>query len=141
MPPITNFLDRDATHFLITLINNLIEEKTQLNIVTTIDENSTNQQIPGAAAVFHAIVAALADVGALHYEVVSTLPATGRSNIIYLVQVTDVQGTYTMHIYSGGQWRNIGTTDIDLTGYWSKIELAAMTNADVLEIWDEIAGA
>lgn len=134
-----NFLDKDATQFLVGLIKAHIDQKTQINIVTSIDENSSNQQVPGAQAVFNAITAALADVGALHYEVVATLPAAGESNVIYLLRIAE--GQYSMHIYSGDQWRNIGTTDIDLSAYWAKAELAAMSNTDVQDIWDDVMGA
>ena len=133
---IERFLDKDATQFLISLINDFVGQKTQLNIVTTINEDSTNQQIPGAQAVFTAITAALAGVGALHYEVVTSLPATGESNVIYLVEIA--ADKYSMHIFNGGVWRNIGTSDIDLSQYWARADLVAMTNADVQNIWDDV---
>lgn len=43
---------------------------------------------------------------ATRYETVTTLPATGEPNVIYLLTSGS---TTTMYVYSGGAWQNVGT--------------------------------
>lgn len=56
-----------------------------------------------------------------HYEVVNALPATGATNILYLVPKTASQtnNVYDEYVYSNG-WEKIGDTQIDLTNYIQK---------------------
>lgn len=60
----------------------------------------------------------------LQIAVVDTLPATGESNIIYLVKKagtgTDIHDEY---VYVEGNWEKIGTTDVDLTNYYTKTQV------------------
>lgn len=84
--------------------------------------------------VTQAIASAIASVETLRIEIVSELPETGESNIIYFVAMADPKesNSYEEYIWVNGEYELIGTTQIDLSGYWSKIELTAMT-ADELE--------
>lgn len=60
----------------------------------------------------------------LQITVVDTLPTTGESNIIYLVKKagtgTDIRDEY---VYVEGNWEKIGTTDADLTNYYTKTQV------------------
>ena len=60
----------------------------------------------------------------LQITVVDTLPTTGESNIIYLVKRagtgTDIHDEY---VYVEGNWEKIGTTDVDLTNYYTKTQV------------------
>ena len=60
----------------------------------------------------------------LQITVVDTLPTTGESNIIYLVKKagtgTDIHDEY---VYVEGNWEKIGTTDADLTNYYTKTQV------------------
>lgn len=60
----------------------------------------------------------------LQITVVDTLPTTGESNIIYLVKKagtgTDIHDEY---VYVEGNWEKIGTTDVDLTNYYTKTQV------------------
>lgn len=60
----------------------------------------------------------------LQIAVVDTLPATGESNIIYLIKKagtgTDIHDEY---VYVEGNWEKIGTTDVDLTNYYTKTQV------------------
>ena len=132
------FLDKDGLQYLAERLIEIIEQKQQVDIVTTLDENSTNQQVPGALAVYELVLDMLKDVSTLHMEVVDTLPATGESNTIYLLEKSG--GGYTLHVYSGDQWRGIGDFDVDLSDYWAKDELIAMTNTEIQEVIDEVMG-
>lgn len=67
-------------------------------------------------------------------EVVDSLPATGASNIIYLVSNGGVDpNAYDEYVWvaSTSKFEKIGTTAIDLSGYWSKTELVECTNAEI----------
>lgn len=61
----------------------------------------------------------------IHFEVVQTLPASGESNIIYLVPHSHGSGDsydeYAWVSVSGTyQWEKIGNTDVDLSNYVQK---------------------
>lgn len=54
----------------------------------------------------------------MHIEVVSELPQTGDTNIIYLVpKEGEEPNVYDEYIYVRNSWEKIGDTDIDLSNY------------------------
>lgn len=68
-------------------------------------------------------------------EVVVTLPDTGESNIIYLVPRTggaepDIHDEY-IWVTSTSKFEKIGTTQIDLSGYWSNTNLVEATDEQI----------
>lgn len=62
---------------------------------------------------------------------VATLPATGESNVIYLVPKTG--GGYEMWVWdeTNQDFVDVGGTDIDLTNYVTKTELATQTSTQL----------
>ena len=60
-------------------------------------------------------------------EVVTELPETGESNVIYLVpkQDTGDNNIFDEYIYVNNDWELIGNTDIDLSNYYTKSEIDA----------------
>lgn len=80
---------------------------------------------------------ALADITGIDFQVVTTLPASGVKGTIYLVPKTGTAGdSYDEWIWvttTGGTayFEKIGSTDVDLSGYWSKTELTAITTAQI----------
>lgn len=64
----------------------------------------------------------ISDLDSISMRVVATLPTTGVSNIIYLVQRTG-ETVYDQWVYSEGQWYHIGDTNIDLSEYYTKTEV------------------
>lgn len=54
------------------------------------------------------------------FRVVSTLPATGLSTLIYLLWPS-ANDTYEEYIYTENHWVKIGETTIDLTNYFHKV--------------------
>lgn len=83
------------------------------------------------------IDAALADITGIDYQIVQSLPATGEKGVIYLVSNSGSGGnSYDEYIWvtpTGGtaRFEKIGTTDVDLSDYWSKTELTAITTAEI----------
>lgn len=67
-------------------------------------------------------------------QVVASLPATGESNVIYLVPKTgtgtDVHDEYVW-VAANSKFEKIGSTDIDLSGYWKKTDLTECTNDEI----------
>jgi hypothetical protein len=114
-------------------------QKTKINIVSQIDGDSTNSQIPGAKAVYDLLTDAVAGITKLEMRVVDSLPSVGEGNVIYLVEADP--DTYKQWVYTGGKWFDLGDVDIDLSGYWAKDELEAMTNQEIQDVLDEVMGA
>ena len=58
------------------------------------------------------------------FQVVEALPEKGQEGVIYLVPVKNKENVYTKHIWEGdqetGKFINLGTTEIDLSGYYTK---------------------
>lgn len=86
--------------------------------------------------VTQAIASAIASVETLRIEIVTALPETGESNVIYFVPMTNPRepNLYEEYIWINGSYELIGTTQIDLSNYWSKTELTAMTAEELEEI-------
>lgn len=85
----------------------------------------------------------LADITGIDFQVVQTLPSSGVKGTFYLVpnqsSSTDIYDEYIWLTPTGGtaHWEQIGTTAVDLSNYWSKTDLTAITTAEI----DEIIGA
>ncbi len=58
------------------------------------------------------------------FQVVEDLPEKGQEGVIYLVLVKNKENVYTKYIWEGdqetGKFINLGTTEIDLSGYYTK---------------------
>lgn len=60
----------------------------------------------------------------LKKEVVTSLPATGKEDVIYLLKnKNDTNNYYTEYMWISGRWEIIGDTKVDLTEYAKKTEL------------------
>ena len=73
-------------------------------------------------------------VKTIQIEVVASLPTTGASNIIYLVSNGGTNpNAYDEYVWvaSTSKFEKIGTTAIDLSGYWAKTDLVECTNAEI----------
>jgi hypothetical protein len=134
----SRFLSDEGLNYFTQRIVELIGQKTQINIVGAIDADSTNQQLPGAKAVYDLLHEALKNIVNLKMEVVDTLPTEGESNIIYLVKADE--DTYTQNIYAGDNWYDLGTTDLDLSDQWTFKNLEDMSNAEIQNIIDNALG-
>lgn len=83
------------------------------------------------------IDAAVAGITEIDFQVVTELPATGVKGVIYLVPKTgtaqDVYNEYIWVTPTGGtaHFEPLGTTSVDLSGYWSKAELVDITTAEI----------
>ena len=76
---------------------------------------------------------ALADITGIDFQIVATLPASGVKGTIYLVGTASPYDEYIWLEPTGGtaNWEQIGSTEVDLSGYWAKTELTAITTAQI----------
>lgn len=99
-------------------------------------------QIATTAFVGTAITNAISGITGISFEIVQTLPQTGDSGTIYLVSHGG-SGTniYDEYIYVNNAWEKIGTTDVDLSGYWNNTNLTPITNAQIDTIVNTVFAA
>ncbi len=98
----------------------------------TATAGTNTTQVATTAFVGAAIAAALSGITGISFEIVASLPATGAAGTIYLVSHGGTgTNVYDEYIYVNNAWEKIGTTDVDLTGYWNSTNLVAITNAEI----------
>lgn len=76
----------------------------------------------------------IAAIKTIQMKPVNELPATGESNVIYLVPKAGggtTQNIKDEYLWTGTAFEKIGDTEIDLSGYWSKEELVECTDEDI----------
>ena len=87
-----------------------------------------------ATQVQTAINNALEDVTGIDFQVVASLPATGKKGVIYLISNSGSSpNIYDEYIWlsSSSSYEKIGTTDVDLSGYVQNSDLVTITNAEI----------
>lgn len=91
-------------------------------------------------AVYDFVTAAIAGISGFHAEIVSELPASGQSNILYLVAKSSAASGdgYDEYLYINGGWERIGSTDIDLSGYVQAADMHAITNTEISDIINQV---
>ena len=91
-------------------------------------------------AVYDFVTNAIAGISGFHAEIVSELPASGQSNILYLVaKSTAASGDgYDEYLYINGGWERVGSTDIDLSGYVQAADMHAITNTEISDIINQV---
>lgn len=73
----------------------------------------------------------ISNLANLRIEVVSELPETGETNIIYLVKKSGTNpDTHDEYVYVEGSWEKIGNTEIDLSNYYTKDQVYSKTEVD-----------
>lgn len=78
------------------------------------------------------IADAIGEIAHFAFEIVNSLPATGETNIIYLIaHAHGTNNSYDEYAYINNAWEMIGTTEVDLTNYMLKTDMVAVTNAEI----------
>lgn len=118
-------------------VNGAAQAVTNKTVELTIPTNN-NQLTNGAgfqtaSDVNVLIAAAIGNIQGISYEVVSSLPSTGRAGVIYLVAnaQTETNNIYDEYIWNVNNYEKIGTTAVDLSNYYTKSEIIAITNAEI----------
>ena len=124
--------DAKINNKTITLGANTVTVPTDNNQLT----NGAGYQT--ASDVSSAISSAIGDITGIEYQIVEELPGTGENGVIYLISNSGTgQNIYDEYIWTGTTFEKIGTTDVDLSNYWSKTDLVAIQNNEI----DTIVGA
>ena len=84
----------------------------------TASAGTNTTQIATTAFVTTAVANGIAGITGISYSIVTTLPASGQTGVIYLVSNSG-SGTnsYDEYIWLTNKFEKIGTTDVDLSGY------------------------
>lgn len=121
--------DAVATAITTALANYATNAGVQTAIATALANYMTTSEVNDAIA--SAVVAA----SGIRFEPVVTLPETGEVNVIYLVPNgltgSNVKDEY---MWIDGKWEILGSTAVNLEGYWSKEDLRPMTAAELQAI-------
>ena len=136
-------LDDNGLLFLLQQIKAKIDAMIDAMAVTidsTITADSTNANAAGSKAVYDFVTKAIADISGFHAEIVSELPETGKTNILYLVAKSSAASGdgYDEYLYINGAWERVGSTDIDLSGYVQASEMHAITNTEITAIVNQV---
>ena len=78
-----------------------------------------------------AITTALGNITGFEISIVQTLPAAGNQGTFYFVPNSQGSGNnvYDEYVYINNSWEKIGTTEIDLSDYLQKTDIAAWAKA------------
>lgn len=121
--------DAVATAIASALTNYATNAGVQTTIATALANYMTTSEVNDAIA--SAVVAA----SHIRFETVETLPETGEANVIYLVPNGQTgNNVKDEFMLINGEWELLGSTAVDLTGYWAKDELTIMTAAELQAI-------
>lgn len=159
-------LDDNGLLYLLTLLKTEIDSAGEMNAIEIIKRNgvtlsidpsdkSVNVLVPTNADIETLITAhgyqtssqvqslidaSLAGITGIDFQIVATLPATGVKGVIYLVGTASPYDEYIWVEPDGGTayFEQIGSTSIDLSGYVQKVEMHALTNAEIDTIFNQV---
>ena len=95
--------------------------------ISTLNNDSGYQN---ASQVSSAIASAVGQITSFEYEVVQTLPATGEAGKIYLVANSGTTpNIYDEYIWVNNAFEKIGTTEMDLSNYYTKTQTDTLLGA------------
>lgn len=93
-----------------------------------------------SAQVQTAIASALSGVTSIDLQVVTSLPATGKKGVIYLVAHThtDTGDIYDEFVWveSTKSYEKIGNTDVDLSAYVKSADITDISETDLATMWN-----
>jgi hypothetical protein len=82
--------------------------------------NKVTVKIDSSVATKTYVNDAIANISTFSVTIVTELPATGQSNIIYFL---GTQAPYTEYMWINGAWEVIGSTSTDLSNYYTKAQV------------------
>lgn len=98
-------------------------------IVDNLDTEDSNKALSATQGkILKTMISNLAN---LRIEVVSELPETGETNVIYLVKKSGTNpDTHDEYVYVERNWEKIGNTEIDLSNYYTKDQVYSKSEVD-----------
>lgn len=137
--PLTTSLAAVATSGSYTDLTN----KPDIPVISTdISSNSLHTTSASSLAVYNFVMDAVKGITGFHAEIVSVLPSIGESNVLYLVPAADFETSqsYDEYLWVSNRFELVGSTSVDLSGYVQKTEMHALTNEEILTIYNEVKG-
>jgi len=107
---------------------NLSQFNNDSDFVTSLVDNLKNYYLKTETYTQTEIDSKIGAIATLSMLIVDALPDEGSTKIIYLVKKTGTSG-YLQYIYTLGEWAVIGDTDVDLSEYAKKDELATVATS------------
>lgn len=76
----------------------------------------------------------------IHFEMLESLPLTGRPNILYFVKEESIENNnaYGEYAWINDEWEKVGYYKPDLSGYWNKEEITPVTNEEMDDLFAEV---
>ncbi|MDD3040020.1 hypothetical protein [Bacteroides sp.] len=103
-----------------------------LTVPTNTTQLTNGSDFQTGSQVQSSITTALSGITGISFDIVASLPTTGVNGTIYLLANSGAAtNIYDEFIYIDSKWEKIGTTDVDLSGYWAKADLSAITTAEI----------
>ena len=114
----------------------IVNKSVDITVPTKTSNLTNDSNFQTQSQVQSLINSSLEGITGIDFQVVSNLPSTGEKGIIYLISNGgDSPNVYDEYIWvtsgSSSSFEKIGTTAVDLSGYWSKTELVSITNAEI----------
>lgn len=98
-------------------------------VPTKVSQVTNDSGFQTASQVSSAITKAISGITSFKYEVVTTLPTTGKNGTIYLKANSGAgQNIYDEFIWVNSKYEQLGTKQIDLSGYALKSQLPTKTS-------------
>lgn len=120
-----------GTDGLLTLVSQIfskVDTKLTNRTVDVINEESDSSHVPSALAVFNALKAVSPTMSSVTVMGPITSVENPSSTTIYLQKDDENDDTWEMYLYVDESWVSIGSTNIDLTNYWSRADIEEMRN-------------
>lgn len=104
-----------------------------VTVPTKVSQVTNDSGFQTASQVSSAITKAIGGIASgFKYSVVDTLPQTGESDTIYLkANSGSGQNIYDEFIWVNSKWEQLGTKQIDLSGYMKKTDMVALTTSEI----------
>lgn len=111
-----------------------------INVITKAVNDLTNYYLKSETYTKTEVDALINSISSLTLDIVEELPVSDISTTtIYLVPVTGASNVYMQYAYINNDWAQLGTTQVDLTNYYTKSQIDAflLTKQDVLTFDNE----
>ena len=102
--------------------------------------NKVTVKIDSSVATKTYVNDAIANISTFSVTIVTELPTTGQSNIIYFL---GTQAPYTEYMWINGAWEVIGSTSTDLSNYYTKAQVDSKISpltTDITNLNDLVTG-
>lgn len=112
-----------------------VSKQVTMNVLTNTVDNLANYYLKSETYTQDEVNALINNLSSLTLEIVATLPTSDISTTtIYLVETSAGSNVYMQYAYINSAWAQLGTTQIDLTNYYTKAQIDALllTKQDVL---------